>query len=153
MKINIQLFATGGTAYPVHSNIFKVGATEESVNIIKGLENFAPSIDGNVESWYDMTEEGWQTNMVTGKAFTIDFSGKRIVGDVGNDFIANKAFVTGVAAEGFFEWTMPSGATLKGKCTINVTSVGGGDTTNVDGLEFSLLGNGKPTYTAAPESN
>lgn len=149
--IELQFFAAGdrGTVYPVHNNVFKIGADEASVTIIRGLENFSPSIDGQVESWFEMTDEGWQSNAITGKAMTIDFSGKRRYGDTGNDFVAGKMMATGVNAEGFFEWTLPSGATLKGNVVINVTVPGGGDTTNVDALEFSVLFNGKPTFTAA----
>ena len=32
---------------------------------------------------------------------------------------------------------------------INVTTPGGGDSTNVDSLEFDLMSDGKPTYTPA----
>ena len=46
-------------------------------------------------------------------------------------------------------WTFPSGAKLEFDCVINVTTPGGGDSTNVDSLEFDLMSDGKPTYTPA----
>lgn len=49
------------------------------------------------------------------------------------------------------EWTFPSGAKLEFDCVINVTTPGGGDSTNVDSLEFDLMSDGKPTYT--PEAH
>lgn len=150
MKINLQHFAgERGTVYPVHNNVFKIGATQEAATIIRGLENFSPSIDGQVESWFEMTDEGWQSNAITGKAMSIDFSGKRRYGDEGNDFVAGKMMATGPEAEAAFEWTLPSGAKLSGSVVINVTVPAGGDTTAIDALEFSVLFNGKPTFTPA----
>ena len=48
-----------------------------------------------------------------------------------------------------FEWTMVSGAKLSGDVVVNVTTPGGGDTTNIDSLEFSVVFYGKPTVTPA----
>lgn len=46
-----------------------------------------------------------------------------------------------------FEWTMTSGAKLACDVVVNVTTPGGGDTTNIDALEFEVTCYGKPTYT------
>ena len=51
-----------------------------------------------------------------------------------------------------FEWTMVSGAKLACNVVVNVTTPGGGDTTNIDGLEFEVTGYGKPTFTPAQSS-
>ncbi|MNJ76292.1 hypothetical protein D3C77_735430 [compost metagenome] len=56
---------------------------------------------------------------------------------------------TGQQVETVFEWTMPSGASLKMDCVINVTTPAGGDSTNIDGLEFELLSDGEPKFTPA----
>lgn len=148
-KINLQLFALEGEVYPVHNNVFKIGDSETDLVTIAGMENFAPAIEGTVESWYDMTQEGWQDSLVTGKALSIGLSGKRVYGDTGNDKIANLYGAIGKSANKVFQWTMPNGAKLDFKCAIDVTSVGGGDTTNVNGLEFTVYCKGKPTYTDA----
>lgn len=156
-KLNLQFFAdTKGQVYPVHNNKFFVcttGRTGEADTIIRGLENFAPSIDGNVESWTPMDEGGWTRNQVTGKGLTISFSGKRQYGDKGNDYIAGLMIGTGVSVQSKFKWEMPSGATLSGDCVINVTTPAGGDSTNIDTLEFELLSDGKPEFTQAPSQS
>ena len=156
-KLNLQFFAdTKGQVYPVHNNKFFVcttGRTGEADTIIRGLENFAPSIDGNVESWTPMDEGGWTRNQVTGKGLTISFSGKRQYGDKGNDYIAGLMIGTGVSVQSKFKWEMPSGATLSGDCVINVTTPAGGDSTNIDSLEFELLSDGKPEFTQAPSQS
>ena len=154
MLIDLQFFAEGdkGQVYPVHNNKFFIcttGRTGEADTIIRGLENFAPAIDGNVESWTPMDEGGWTRNQVTGKGLTLGFSGKRQYGDAGNDYIAGLMTGTGVAVQSKFKWEMPSGATLTGDCVINVTTPAGGDSTNIDTLEFELLSDGKPTFTPA----
>lgn len=154
-KHNLQFFAETekGQVYPVHNNKFFIstnGRAGEADTIIRGLENFAPSIDGNVESWTPMDEGGWVRNQVTGKGLTISFSGKRQYGDAGNDYIAGLMIGTGVTVQSKFKWEMPSGATLSGECVINVTTPAGGDSTNIDSLEFELLSDGKPVFTPKP---
>lgn len=155
LKLNLQYFAgeEKGQVYPVHNNKFFIsitGRTGEPDTIIRGLENFAPAIDGNVESWTPMDEGGWVRNQVTGKGLTLGFSGKRQYGDAGNDYIAGLMIGTGVTVQSKFKWEMPSGATLSGDCVINVTTPAGGDSTNIDSLEFEILSDGKPVYTPAP---
>lgn len=96
-----------------------------------------------------MDAEGWAKSIVTGKKFSIDFKGKRSVGDPGNDYIAGLAMKMGKDVMTKFEWTMVSGAKLEGIVVINVTTPGGGDTTAADALEFTATLYGKPTFTPA----
>ena len=143
-----------GVVYPVHNNKFKLGlkgvdSTSEQMVMPADLENFSPSIDGQTEEWFSMDAEGWAKNAVTGKKFSVDFKGKRSVGDPGNDYVASLAMKMGKDVMTKFEWEMVSGAKLEGIATINVTTPGGGDTTNVDTLEFTMTLYGKPTFTPA----
>ena len=48
------------------------------------------------------------------------------------------------------EIEFPEGAKLEFNCVINVTNVGGGDSTNVAPLEFEAKAHGKPTFTPSP---
>jgi len=141
--------------YPVFENKFKIGKSGRSsadgdMVIIKDLETFSVSIEGNVEEWRPMEEQGWVRRMVTGKALTITLSGKRNVGDPGNDYVADSAWSTGTGCDTKFEWEFPSGAKLTFNCVISVTNPGSGDSTNVAGLEFEVQSDGKPTYPPAP---
>ncbi|WP_091014780.1 phage tail tube protein [Paenibacillus amylolyticus] len=153
LKLDLQLF--GGTGvFPVHNNIFKVGikgreSTDTDMKTIKDLENFAPAIDGNTEEWSAMDQAGWTRRAVTGKSLSFSFSGKRNYGDPGNDYVAGLMLGTGQEVETIFEWTMPSGAKLTMNCVINLTTPAGGDSTNIDGLEFELLSDGKPDFEKA----
>lgn len=140
--------------YPVFNNKFKIGtdgkaSTSEQMVIIADTESFSPSFDNGVEEWTPMDTEGWIRRLMTGKGFSIDLSGKRNIGDPGNDYVAGLVFKTGQDTETAFEWEFPSGAKVKFDCIVNVTNVSGGDSTGVGALEFSVMSNGKPTFTPA----
>ena len=94
-----------------------------------------------------MTEAGWGNALMTGKKFSMDLKGKRCVGDPGNDYVAGTAWKDGLncSTKGAIEF--PDGAKLAFNCVLNVTNVGGGDSNNVAPLEFTITGDGKPTYT------
>jgi hypothetical protein len=137
--------------YPVFENVFKIGVNgktsiESDMKTIADVETFTVSFDDNVEEWTPMTTEGWTRRLKTGKAISIALSGKRNIGDPGNDYVAGLKFLTGQACETKFEWNLPDGTTVKFDVVVNITSAGG-DSTNVDGLEFEVLSNGAPTVT------
>lgn len=81
--------------------------------------------------------------MVTGKSLTIKLTGKRHVGDEGNDYLAGLAWSTGADCNSQLEWTMPSGAKLKYDCVVNVVNPGGGESRDVAPLEVELLSDGQ----------
>lgn len=138
--------------FPVYNLTFKIGtkgkeSNEESMKPIADLESFGISIDGSIEEWTPMTTDGWARALMTGKKFSMDLKGKRNVGDEGNDYVANIAWKDGLDCSTKAEISFPDGAKLNFDCVINVTNVGGGDSTNVAPLEFTISGDGKPTYT------
>lgn len=139
--------------YPVYENQFQVNVsdtTTASWKDIADMESFSVSIDNNVEEWTPFTTEGWTRRLMTGKSITITVTGKRNVGDDGNDFIAGLYMKNGREAECDFKWTFPDGSMLEfGGAVVNITNIGAGDSTAVAPLEFEIMSNGKPTYTAA----
>jgi hypothetical protein len=140
--------------YPVFDLVFKIGingraSTTEDMVEIKDMETFSPSVDGNVEEWTPMDTEGWIRRLMTGKGFAISLSGKRHVGDPGNDYIAGMAWKSGLQCSSKAEIEFPDGDKLAFDCIVNVSTPFGGDSTNVSGLEFELQSDGKPTYTPA----
>ena len=115
--------------YPVHENVFKInteGRGEGELTSIAEMETFEVTIDGNTVEWSPLEAAGWMRRMVTGKSLTIKLTGKRHVGDAGNDYLAGLAWSTGAACNSQLEWTMPSGAKLKYDCVVNVVNPGGG---------------------------
>lgn len=136
--------------FPVYDNKFKVGATKENTNVIADMQTFSVEFSNGVETWTPMDQEGWQRALMTAKAVTITLSGKRNIGDAGNDYVAGKQFVNGRNAEGYFEWEFPDGTSISWEAAVfDVKNCGGGDSTNVGPLEFDVISNGKPTVTPA----
>lgn len=140
--------------YPVYENVFKIntkGRGEGELTSIAEMETFEVTIDGNTVEWSPLEAAGWMRRMVTGKSLTIKLTGKRHVGDAGNDYLAGLAWSTGADCNSQLEWTMPSGAKLKYDCVVNVVNPGGGESRDVAPLEVELLSDGKPTFTPASD--
>lgn len=135
--------------FPCYENQFKVGAAgAQTLNTIADMESFSVSFDDGVEEWTPFETEGWKRRLKTAKGLSISVSGKRNVGDAGNDFVAGLAFKNGREAEADFEWTFPDGTVVNfSNAVINVTALGSSDSTGVAPLEFEVLSNGKPTVT------
>lgn len=140
--------------YPVFNNKFSVNlkgrdTSTEEYAIIKEMETFSVSVDGNVEEWTPMETEGWVRRLMTGKGFTISLNGKRNPSDPGNNYAAGLAWKTGADVNSTLKWEMPDGTVITCDVVVNVTAPGGGDSVNVDSLELELMSDGKPTITAA----
>lgn len=141
--------ATTTGVFPCYENQFKVKSGQTFVTIAD-CETFEVSFDNGVEEWTPFESEGWVRRLMTAKNVTITVTGKRNVGDAGNNFIAGLAFKNGRDAEADFQWTFKDGTvvTFTGS-PINVTALGSGDSTAVAPLEFEVLSNGKPTIGSA----
>ena len=141
--------------YPVYDNVFKIGikglasTNPTDMKTIADCETFSVAMDNNIEEWTPMDQEGWIRRMQTGKGFSISISGKRNVGDEGNDYVASKFFATAKEVETIFEWEFADGTKVTFNCLISVSNAGTGDSTNVAPLEFEVMSNGKPTVTPA----
>lgn len=141
--------------YPCYENQFSIditggdGATETNQKTIADMESFSVAIDGNVVEWNPYDTEGWTRRLVTGKSITISVSGKRNVGDAGNDYIESVATKTGSECSTTVTWNFPSGAKLVMPCVINVTSWGAGESRDAAPLAFDAMSDGKPTFTQA----
>ena len=115
---------------------------------IADLEEMNLSIENNIETWYSIAEEGWQNALLTAKALTGSFSGKRTLGDTGNDYIDGLRFKIGKDAEADFKITFPNDAVLTFTAVVGLTDILGA-ATSVAPLSGDLTGKGKPTFTPA----
>ena len=135
--------------YPCYENQFKIKNAAEFVSIAD-LESFSVAFDNGAEEWTPFETEGWIRRLLTAKGVTISVTGKRNIGDTGNDAVAALAWQNGRDAEKDVQWTFPDGTVVVfADAVINVTNVGSGDSTNVGPLEFEIQSNGKPTVTPA----
>lgn len=141
--------------FPCYENQFSIdvtggdGATAANNKTIADMESFSVAIDGNVEEWNPYDTEGWTRRLVTGKSITISVSGKRNIGDDGNDYVAGLATKTGSDCSTTVTWNFPSGAKLVIPCVVNVTEWEARDARNVAPLAFDIMSDGKPTFTPA----
>lgn len=144
--------------YPCYENQFKIetkAATSEPeeqavMSTIADMESFSVAFDNGVEEWTPFEQEGWIRRLMTAKALTITVTGKRNIGDAGNDMVASLYNKNGRDVEKPFEWTFPDGSVVKmAQAVINVTNIGAGDSTGVAPLEFEVMSNGKPEFTEA----
>ena len=138
--------------FPVFENKFKIntkgrtGGDENFVTIAE-METFSVEMDGKVQEWTPMDAEGWVKRIMTGKGFSLKLSGKRCIGDAGNDYLAQCAWLTGSGCDSVFQWEFPNGDKLKFECVVNVSNPGTGDAVDVGGLEVEIMSHGKPQYT------
>jgi len=146
--------AVSAGVYAMYENAFTVGklgkaSIETDMVPVAEMETFEPVFEGDIQEWSPMSAKGWMKRKKTGNDLKITVTGKRYIGDEGNDFIAETAWKVGDGCETTVKWTFPNGDTMAFDAVVNVTS-GGGDSKNLDPLVFELLCNGEPVYTAAP---
>lgn len=120
--------------------------------IIKDMESWSCSVDGEIVEWSPMDMKGWLRRLMTGKAISVAVNGKRHFGDPGNDYIASKALTIGQSSNTTGGIRFPNGDSLIFDCVVDVTDPFGGDSRDADPLSFSLLSDGKPTYVFADEA-
>lgn len=116
---------------------------------IADMENAKISIEGNTEEWYSIKDGGWGNALVTAKKFKISLSGKRCVGDTGNDYIASLLTKIGRDCNTDIKITFPNDDTFTGKVAALVTDFGTDNAESVAPLVAELTGRGAPTYTPA----
>lgn len=149
--------------FPVNEMDFKIDKSSVSSRAtnpsdsdyvtIADMESASIAVDTGVETWNPLEAKGWQRALATAKSITISMSGKRNVGDAGNDYVASKAWTNGQACNTTYKISFPNGDTLVVPCVIQVKSIAGADSTNVAPLEFDLVSDGKPEYTASASTN
>jgi hypothetical protein len=139
--------------YAVHEITFKIGkagrtsAALDMVPIVD-VEGLKLAIDGKMVDWSPMDQEGWARHLVTGKKASLSLTGKRNVGDAGNDYIAGTGFGVGSACESKIEITLPdTEGVLTGNVVIDVKTPFGGESGDASLLDFDIIFDGKPTFT------
>ena len=137
--------------FPVNNISFRIGTrgTESGENAmvaVRDMETFSVSFNNGVEEWNPIDQAGWSRRLTTAKSITISLSGKRNYADDGNNYVASLAYENGEAASSVLEVTFPNGDRLRMRCVVNVTASDGGAATDVAGLEFECLSDGRPEY-------
>lgn len=131
--------------YAVSECKVEVKTDVEEYSPIADLEELNIAIENNTETWYSINDGGWQNALLTAKALSGSFSGKRTVGDKGNDYIDGLRYKIGKEAEADFKVTFPDESTLEFTAVVGLTDLLGAST-DVAPLTGDLTGKGKPNF-------
>lgn len=134
--------------YAISNCEVKIKTGNNVFSTIADLEEMALTIENNTETWYSIADSGWQNALMTGRALTGSFSGKRTLGDTGNDFLDGLRYADPVNAVADWQVNFPDGSKLEFTAVTGLTDVMGA-ATNVAPLSGDITGKGKPTFTAA----
>ena len=125
------------------------GTSEQAVySEVADLEEFSLSIESNTETWYSINDGGWQNALLTAKALSGSFSGKRTIGDTGNDYVEGLRYKIGKDAEADWEIDFPDGSKLDFTAVTALTDILGA-AIDVAPLSGDITCKGKPTFTPA----
>lgn len=133
--------------YAVSECKVKVKKNSEFVTVAD-LEEFSINIDNNTETWYSINDGGWQNALLTAKALSGSFNGKRTLGDDGNDLIDSIRYNIGKSAELDWEIEFPDGSKLDFTAVTALTDLLG-SAIDVAPLTGDITGKGKPNFTPA----
>lgn len=141
---------------PVWSNSIEIGTSATSATppvwtyspLCAGIEGMTFNSNEQMQQFFFLCGEGFASNETTGAAPELQITGRRIVGDAAQDFIASKQFALGTDRNSSIKITA-EGKVITCDCTIGEVVTFGGETLDVNAFSCTIRFNGKPTVTAA----
>jgi hypothetical protein len=135
------------------ANQIEIGTAENSgtwsySKLCKGIESMEFNENEQNQQFFFLCGEGFAHNEVTGAAPELTISGRRIVGDAAQDYIAGLQFKLGSERNSSVKITA-EGKIITCDCTIGAITSFGGATTDVNAFGCTIRLNGKPTVTTA----
>jgi len=126
----------------------KTGETWTYSPLCKGIEGMEFNENEQNQQYFFLCGNGFAHNETTGAAPELTITGRRIVGDAAQDFIAGLQFELGSDRNSSVKITA-EGKVITCDCTIgNITSFGG-QTLDVNAFGCTIRFNGQPTVTNA----
>ena len=125
------------------------GSTEGTwtyAKLCKGIESMELSTNEQNQQFFFLCGEGFASNETTGAAPQLTCSGRRIVGDTAQDYIASKQFSLGADRKTSVK-VIAEGKQIVCDATIGDLATFGGQTTDVNQFNVTLYFNGKPVVT------
>ena len=136
---------------PVWANSVEIGTSESGgtwsySKLCKGIESMTFNSNEQNQQFFFLCGEGFAHNETTGAAPELQISGRRVVGDAAQDYIASKQFSLGTDRNSSIKITA-EGQVITCDCSIgNVVSFGG-STLDVNTFSCTIRFNGEPTVT------
>ena len=116
--------------------------------LCKGIEGMTFNENEQNQQYFFLCGEGFAHNEVTGAAPELVITGRRVVGDTAQDFIAGKQFALGSDRNSSVK-IISGGKQIICDCTIGALSSFGGQTMDVNSFGCTIRFNGEPTVTDA----
>ena len=143
---------------PVWANELWIGTSSTTSNnvvtwtyekLCKGIESMSFTPNEQNQQYFFICGEGFAHTAVTGAAPQIEVTGRRIVGDAAQDFIAGKQFALGTERNSSVKITTAEGKIITCDCSVGDVISFGGNTLDVNSFGCTLLFNGQPTVSSA----
>ncbi len=135
-----------GTAYTAGSG--GAAGTWTYSKLCKGIEGMTFNENEQNQQAFFLCGEGFAHNEVTGAAPELVITGRRVVGDAAQDYIAGKQFLLGEERNSSVK-IIAEGKQIICDCSIGAITSFGGQTLDVNAFGCTLRFNGKPTVTDA----
>ena len=116
--------------------------------LCKGIEGMEFAENEQNQQFFFLCGEGFANNETTGAAPELTITGRRIVGDTAQDYIAGLQFKLGSDRRTSVKITA-EGKVITCDCTIGGITSFGGQTLDVNAFGCTIRFNGKPTVTDA----
>ena len=112
--------------------------------LCKGIESMQFNENEQNQQYFFLCGEGFADNETTGAAPELVITGRRIVGDTAQDYVAGKQFKLGTERNSSVKITA-EGKVITCDCTIGAITSFGGQALDVNAFGCTIRFNGKPT--------
>lgn len=134
---------------PNWANEVYIGTAESSgtwsySKLCKGIESMEFNENEQNQQYFFLCGEGYAHNEVTGSAPELVISGRRIVGDAAQDYVAGLQCSLGTARNSSVK-IVAEGKVITCDCSIGAITSFGGSTLDVNAFGCTIRFNGKPT--------
>lgn len=116
--------------------------------LCKGIEGMEFTENEQNQQFFFLCGEGFANNETTGAAPELTITGRRIVGDTAQDYVAGLQYKLGAERNSSVKITA-EGKVITCDCTIGGITSFGGQTLDVNSFGCTIRFNGKPTVTNA----
>ena len=117
--------------------------------LCKGIEGMTFNENEQNQQFFFLCGQGFAHNETTGAAPELTITGRRMVGDAAQDYIAGLQFKLGADRNSSVK-IIAEGKQITCDCTIGAITSFGGNTLDVNAFGCTIRFNGKPTVTDAP---
>ena len=126
----------------------KTGDTWTYSRLCKGIEGMTFNSNEQNQQFFFLCGEGFAHNEITGGAHELSITGRRVVGDAAQDYIAGKQFALGEERNSSVKITA-EGKVITCDCSIGDVVSFGGNSLDVNSFGCTIRFNGEPTVTNA----